>query len=152
MRKKYARLGLGALGSWAAGGAGQTKSFEHTQDEAKANAINMHRENVLWYIRKKLQECMSIQEEMMKKRLLRIVEKNRSGLAKSRELAMPGSPGFDRFKTSPTSPKRNTLTPAEMEVQNLYPEQELSMEQVQILEQENQDMLRHYEDTLDQVK
>ena len=31
-------------------------------------------------------------------------------------------------------------------------EQELSQEQLQLFAQENQDMLRHYEDTLDQVR
>ena len=82
-RKKYARLGLGALGSWAAGGAGQTKSFEQEQDEAKANAISMHRESVLWYLRQKLQECGSFQASMMEKRIMREMEKNRSVLEKS---------------------------------------------------------------------
>ncbi|KUJ16387.1 uncharacterized protein LY89DRAFT_719115 [Mollisia scopiformis] len=45
-KKKYARLGLGSLGKWAAGGIGQSKTLEEQLDEAKANAISMHRENV----------------------------------------------------------------------------------------------------------
>ncbi|KAL3419764.1 snare protein [Phlyctema vagabunda] len=152
-RRKYARLGLGALGSWAAGGAGQTKSFEQTQDEEKANGIKVHRENVLWYIRNKLHECMSFQEAMMRKRLLRIVEQNRSGLAKSRSMGGPNFNSFDPVdKPVPAKPKGNTLTPGQMHTQELYPDQELTQEQVQMFEQENQDMLKHYEDTLDQVK
>jgi hypothetical protein len=51
IRKKYARLGLGALGSWAAGGGGQTKSHEQELDEAKAIVILIRRSNNVHYSR-----------------------------------------------------------------------------------------------------
>jgi len=149
-RKKYARLGLGALGSWAAGGAGQTKSYEQELDEAKANAISTHRESVLWYLRQKLQECGSFQASMMEKRILREMEKNKSVLAKSRAGPMPELGGFSHAPVPPTKYSSNTVANMESQQSNL--EQELTPEQIQMFEKENQDMLKHYESTLDQVR
>jgi len=148
-RQKYARLGLGALGSWAAGGAGQSKSHEQELEEVKANTISAHRDSVLWYLRQKLQECAKFQSEMMEKRLMRELEKNKSMLARSRK-PLPDLGGFEGMPTP--LPKASTSTAAHMEAQNLYPEEELSPEQLQMFEKQNQDMLKHYESTLDQVK
>src|SRR5277367_2371766 len=94
-RKKYARTGLGALSTWAAGGASQGKSYDQEQDEAKAGAIKMHRESVLWYLRQKLQECGSFQASMMETRIMREMEKNKSVLYKARGKPMPELGGFD---------------------------------------------------------
>lgn len=146
-RKKYARLGLGALGKWAAGGIGQSKTLEQQLDEAKANTISMHRENVLWYLRQKLQECGSFQASMMEKRISREMEKNKSTLGKSRM----DIPKF-AVDHAPTSPQINASSKAHLEVQQLYPEEELTPEQIQMFEKENQDMLKQYESTLDQVR
>jgi syntaxin 18 len=143
-------LGLGPLGSWAAGGSGQTKSYEQEQEEAKANAISQHRESVLWYLRQKLQECGSFQASMMEKRILREVEKSKSVLAKSRTRAMSEVGGFENAPAASTS--YPAASAAHWESQALYPEQELTEEQIQMFEKENQDMLKHYESTLDQVK
>jgi len=149
-RKKYAGLGLGALGSWAAGGVRQSKSHEQELDEAKAKAVNMHRENVLWYLRRKLQECGGLQASMMEKRILREMEKSRSVLAKSKTVAMPELGGFDNAPGPPS--KYEASTTAHLETQELYPDEDLTPEQVQLFEKENQDMLKHYESTLDQVR
>jgi syntaxin 18 len=48
--------------------------------------------------------------------------------------------------------KYSASTAAHSETQQLYPEQELTQEQIQMFEKENQDMLKHYESTLDQVR
>lgn len=149
IRKKYARLGLGALGSWAAGGGGQTKSHEQELDEAKVNAIKTHREGVFWYLSQKIQQCSLFQAVMMEKRLRREMEKNKSALAKSRA-PMPELGGFDNASVPPT--KSNANTAAHVDAQQVDPEQELSPEQLQMFEKENQDMLKHYESTLDQVR
>ncbi|KUJ16496.1 snare protein syntaxin-like protein 18/UFE1 [Mollisia scopiformis] len=147
-KKRYARLGLGSLGKWAAGGIGQSKTLEEQLDEAKANAISMHRENVLWYLRQKLQECGTFQASMMEKRILREMEKNKSTLAKSRMENIPKF-SFDE----PISPQMHASTSkAHLEAQELYPEEELTAEQIQVFEKQNQDMLKHYESTLDQVR
>jgi syntaxin 18 len=145
-RRKYARLGLGVLGSWAAGGAGQTKSFEQEQEEAKASAISMHRESVLWYLRQKLQECGSLQASMMEKRIMREMEKNRSVLEKSQSGPMSDY-GYD----SAAGPSRYNPTAAHMETPTFNPEEELTPQQIQMFEKQNQDMLKHYENTLNQV-
>lgn len=150
MRKKYARLGLGALGSWAAGGAAQSKSYEQELEEARANAISGHRESVLWYLRQKLQECGSFQASMMEKRILREVEKNRSVLANARPGAMPEFGGFEDVPVPPSKYKGSGS--AHLETQAHQPEEELSPEQIQMFEKQNQDMLKHYESTLDQVR
>ena len=149
-RRKFAKLGLGSLGKWAAGGAGQTKSTEQELEESKANAISNHRESVIWYLRQKLQECGSFQATMMEKRIMREMEKRRSVLANSDMDLMP-----DILAPSPISPSVNYQgMPAHMETksQQQYQGEELSAEQIQIFEKENQDMLKHYESTLDQVR
>jgi syntaxin 18 len=146
-RKKYARLGLGALGSWAAGGAGQTKSFEQEQEEAKARAISTHRESVLWYLRQKLQECGSFQASMMEKRIMREMEKNRSVLEKSELGPMADRGGYD----SAASSSYHSPSAVHMEAPRFVPEEELTPQQIQIFEKQNQDMLKHYESTLNQV-
>ncbi|CAG8970809.1 hypothetical protein HYALB_00001596 [Hymenoscyphus albidus] len=149
-REKFARLGLGSLGKWAAGGAGQTKSSDQQLEEARANAISGHRESVLWYLRQKLQECGGIQASMMEKRILREVEKNKSVLANSK-LHMPELGGFENAAAVPSSSYKSSAA-LPMETQQMDPETELSQEQVQMFEQENQDMLRLYESKLDQVR
>lgn len=140
---------MGALGSWAAGGAGHTKSYEQEMDEAKANAIKMHRESVLWYLRQKLQEAGSFQAAMMETRITREMEKNKSALYKARVKPMPELGGFD----APVPATKFKGSSAHLEVQQEPDvEDDLTPEQLQMFEKENQDMLKHYEATLDQVK
>ena len=147
-RKKYARLGLGALGAWAAGGAGQVKSFEQEQEESKALAISTHRESVLWYLRTKLQQCGSIQAAMMEKRIRREMEKNKSVLEKSEWGPMHDYGVYDSA-ASPSS--YHSAGAAHTEAPQFVPEEELTPEQIQIFEKQNQDMLKQYESTLNQV-
>lgn len=149
IQKKYGRLGLGALGSWAAGGIGQTKSHDQEVEEARANAIKTHREGVVWYLSQKIQQCSLFQAVMMEKRLRREMEKNKSALAKSRA-PIPELGGFDNAPVPPT--KHNPSTAAHLETKHGNPEEDLSPEQIQMFEKENQDMLKHYESTLDQVR
>ncbi|TAQ85012.1 hypothetical protein B7494_g6660 [Chlorociboria aeruginascens] len=146
---KYDRLGLGALGSWATGGTGSRKSIEQELDEAKANTIAMHRENVLWYLRQKLQECGGAQASMMEKRLMRQVEKNRSLLANSR-IEHPELGGFVDMPM-PLSSYQSSVS-GHLESHPFDPAEELTAEQIQIFEKDNQDMLKHFESTLDQVR
>ncbi|KAH6676272.1 snare-complex protein syntaxin-18 N-terminus-domain-containing protein [Halenospora varia] len=148
-RNKFARLGLGALGKWAAGGVGQSKSVEQAEEEAKANCISGHRESVLWYLRQKLQECGSLQASMMEKRILREVEKNRSVLANVKG-PMPELGGFNDAPVPPS--KYQQKAAAHRETEEFSPEEDLTPEQLQMFEKENQDMLKHYESTLDQAR
>lgn len=148
MQKKFSRLGLGSLGAWAAGGGAQSKSFDQELEEAKANAISTHRENVLFYLRQRLQKCGSLQASMMERRISREMEKNRSMLGKSKLDVIPDLGGFSHGP----GPSKNNASAVHLEANQLYPEQELTPEQLQMFEKENQDMLKHYESTLDQVR
>ncbi|KAI1075740.1 snare-complex protein syntaxin-18 N-terminus-domain-containing protein [Whalleya microplaca] len=155
IQKKFVR-GLGALGAWAAGGTAISKSPEHTTAEERAHTISAHRDSVLWLLRHRLQECVKTQQDMMEIRLMREMEKNRSVLAKSSRgqdplassiLANMQEPG------SATSSKRRAsqALPPE-EASSSAAANDLSPEQLQMFEQDNQDMLKHYESTLDQVR
>lgn len=166
IRRKYVGR-LGALGAWAAGGgdAGRNarRSPEHAAAEETAAALAAHREGVLWLLRTRLGEAADTQRAMMDIRLSREMERNRSVLAaRSRGPAgSPGMPGLGPLSPSPTTAvtKENGARVGGG-VSGLPPDegpgeeatQQFSPEQVQMFERDNQDMLRHYESTLDQVR
>lgn len=151
-RRKYARTGLGTLGKWAAGGVGQAKTYEEELDDSRSQAIKMHRENVLWYVRQKLQECGGMQASMMETRITRELEKNKSVLYKTRGEDMPEFGGFEEAPVPPpTNYKRNKSAYVE-EQQEQAVEDQLTPEQIQVFEKENLDMLKQYEATFNQVR
>ncbi|KAF2877426.1 snare protein syntaxin-like protein 18/UFE1 [Massariosphaeria phaeospora] len=129
--RKRARSGLGGLGRWAAGGAITAKSPEEEIGEAKANALKAHRESIIWYLQMQLDECGRFHGSMMEIRLTREVEKSKSVLYKARGTM----PAADNYKSD-----------------SVVAEEQLDPEQLQLFAQENQDMLKHYEDHLDQVR
>ncbi|KAI1373263.1 hypothetical protein F4677DRAFT_225905 [Hypoxylon crocopeplum] len=153
IQKKFAR-GLGAIGAWAAGGTLASKSTEHIAAEQRANNISAHRDGVLWLLRHRLQECVKTQQDMMEIRLMREMEKSRSVLAKSRRqdvslvaignMHEPGSPVESKRRASQALPPDETPS--------FTPAGDLTEEQIQMFERDNQDMLKHYESTLDQVR
>lgn len=155
--KKRAKQGLGALGRWAAGGAITAKSPAELEEESRANTIKMHRENVIWYLQRHLEQTGMYQSEMMEIRLTREVEKNKSILSKARGTF--NLPSDDISSASPLnghatgggSNYKSTNMDIDEE-QRRAVEQQLSPEQLQLFAQENVDMLKHYEDTLDQVR
>ncbi|KAI0897151.1 hypothetical protein F4806DRAFT_464277 [Annulohypoxylon nitens] len=153
IQKKFAR-GLGALGAWAAGGMAINKSPEHTAAEERAKTISTHRDSVLWLLRHRLQECVQTQQTMMEIRLMREMEKNRSVLAKSRRQEAPlATMGNMHENGSAAESKRRasqTLPPEE--APSSESRGDLTEEQIQMFEKDNQDMLKHYESTLDQVR
>jgi syntaxin 18 len=154
-RRKFGQNGLGALGRWAAGGIGPEKSKDEELEEARANGVKAHRESVLWYLRRKLEACGEVQRAMMETRLTREVEKSKSILYKTRgpNGAIQESTTFPRGSESINPRKYKDARGLQMDDQeekNI--EQLLSPEQLQLFAQENQDMLKHYEDTLDQVR
>ncbi|OTB01116.1 hypothetical protein M426DRAFT_323765 [Hypoxylon sp. CI-4A] len=153
IQKKFAR-GLGALGAWAAGGLQISKSPEHAAAEERANTISAHRDGVLWLLRHRLQECVKTQQDMMEIRLMREMEKSRSVLAKSRRPDVPlAAVGNIQETGSPIGAKRRASQALPPEEEPAYaPTGELTTEQIQMFEKDNQDMLKHYESTLDQVR
>jgi len=159
--KKKARNGFKALGRWAAGGISETpKTPEEVLEAAQQETIKVHRDTVIWYLRKKLGEAAELQGEMMQKRLEREVEKSKSVLYKTKGIGdVKGGLEQQAGSTAPNggmhvkagrggyragaSGTRNMEKPVE---------QTLSPEQLQLFAQENSDMLKHYEDTLDKVR
>ncbi|KAK8243201.1 snare-complex protein syntaxin-18 N-terminus-domain-containing protein [Phyllosticta capitalensis] len=152
--RKRAQKGLGAIGRWAAGGAVTAKSPEEELEEAKRNTVKVHRDSVLWFLGRKLEECSGFQASMMEIRLEREREKSKSVLYKARGAVVPAVEAGDPTKSaggaaSAPNPGGQVATWDEAQQQS---EPQLSEEQLQLFAEENQDMLKHYEDTLDKVR
>ncbi|KAM4056891.1 syntaxin [Hirsutella rhossiliensis] len=143
IRKKYAS-GLSALSSWASGGKASNKSADHAAAEARARQVDMHRDGVLWFLRQRLELCCRTQQDMMETRLTREMEKTRGFLP-------PSATDFAAF-TPPSAESRPSVAPTSDAVDQMTGWQGLTEEQVQMFEEGNQDMTKHYESTLDKVK
>lgn len=149
MKKKYGSR-LGGLANWAAGGIGHSKSPEQTAAENAVNTIKEHRENVLFLLRLRLQQAGQLQASMMETRIMRELEKNKSVLYKARgrmghDIGEPDVPPFEYYGGEAVKSEQQGEHSRNFE-------DELSPEQLQMFEKENQDMVKHYEDTLNQVK
>lgn len=152
--RKRAKQGLGALGRWAAGGAITAKSPEEDLEEARAKTIQAHRESIIWSLQSTLQKCSQYQSSMMEIRLMREVEKSKSVLYKTRT-TMPSSEYGGMAGGSSADGALKDYRGASSHVQDESSaaiEQRLDPEQLQLLAQENQHMLKQYEDQLDKVR
>ena len=124
--------------------------------------MKVHRESVIWYLRRKLEECGELQRGMMETRLIREVEKSKSALYKTQGAASIPLKVNGEVSGISAIAGTNAVDGPRREVEHkgvLVNDQEskeieelLSPEQLQLFAQENQDMLKHYEDTLDQVR
>lgn len=159
---KRARNGLGALGRWAAGGAATAKSPEEEVEEAKRNTLAAFREAVLLYLEERVGDASRTQAEMMEVRLGREIEKSKSVLYKSRAGGnIPyahdesGGDNMTNGFTSPSSKHRmsSNLPPDSSTSMTSNPDTAaLSAEQQQLFASENADLLKHYEDQMDQLR
>jgi hypothetical protein len=128
--------------------------------EEKAKTIATVREGVLWFLRTGLEGAASVQRGMVEKRIERVREKEKSVLYKN-----AGS-GKGRIVSSGVgsgsgsgSGQKSSNQPLSMpdavglsEVDSRQIEAQLSPEQLQLFAEENDYMLRHYEDTLGKVQ
>ena len=136
------------------------KSVEEERQEAERSTIAAFREAVILYLQQKLEEAGRVQGEMMEIRLGREVEKSKSILYKSRIAGgIPYAQDEDPSQpTSPTTKKRGqsrNLTngvPPDAYTTQESSSNDLTEEQIQLFATENADLLRHYEDQLDQVR
>jgi hypothetical protein len=151
--RKRAKQGLGALGRWAAGGAITAKSPEEDLEEARTKTIQAHRESIIWSLQSMLAKCGQYQSSMMEIRLQREVEKSKSVLYKTRT-TMPSSEssGMDGGSSADGALKDYRGTRSQAQDESAAIEQQLDPEQLQLFAQENQDMLKQYEDQLDKVR
>jgi len=147
--RKRAKQGLGALGRWAAGGAITAKSVDETNEEAQANTIKVHRESIIWSLQNQLEECGRFQSGMMEIRLMREVEKSKSVLYKTRASG-PATSDYGGMNGD-TAGKTARLEEENRDTDSVI-ENTLDPEQLQLFAQENQDMLKQYEDQLDKVR
>lgn len=122
--------------------------------------VKVHRESVIWYLRRKLEAAGEVQKGMMERRVEREVEKSRSVLYMTRGFVEPplekngtiGAMNGDMNGRVEKGRGRRKVNAAMDEEGRREAEQQLSPEQLQLFAKENSDMLRHYEDTLDQVR
>ncbi|CAM1511498.1 Fc.00g090110.m01.CDS01 [Cosmosporella sp. VM-42] len=148
IRKKYVGS-LGALGSWASGGVGNTKSKEHAAAEAKAQELGIHRDGVLWFLRQRLELCCRTQQDMMEARLTRELEKSRSLLSKSGAVPLGGLEDYAPSSRRLSQPPSGSVPPSD----NAQPLTEgLTEDQIQMFEERAQDMMKHYESSMDKVR
>ncbi|KAL5119432.1 hypothetical protein ACEQ8H_002701 [Pleosporales sp. CAS-2024a] len=152
--QKRARQGLGALGRWAAGGAITAKSRDEELEEAQANTIKAHRESIIWSLQNQLEACGRFQSSMMEIRLMREVEKSKSVLYKTRASGPSATDhrGIQGGSSAAGSTDSQEKTSDGQEDSNGVVEPQLDAEQLQLFAQENQDMLKQYEDQLDKVR
>lgn len=155
-RQIAARYKTSLLGKWATGNALTNPQIdsgtggEQRREEAELNTLRQVHESVVWYLSKKVEGAGQMQQSMMERRLERAIEKQRSMLHKV------GYQGVPKTSTaeSPTSSDNPLATSraAMLEHDKAQVEQQLSPEQVQMFAEENQGMLKRYEDTLDHVR
>lgn len=115
--------------------------------------IGVHRDGVLWLLRKRLELCCGTQQGMMEARLRREMERNRSVLANA-SVPLPGyNAVHDKASHGGVSEKSTNVDGPPPEDHGSYaPDQNLTQEQVQMFEKGNQDMMTHYQETLDKVR
>lgn len=134
--------------------------------EETARAVRTVRENVLWYLRRNLEQTAEVQRAMVEKRIERVREKEKSVLYKSAAgipptpaLSQPQLERAQQQQQQKDSVERNRRQQREYEKTSTLSaeeaasiESQLSPEQLQLFAEENNLMLRHYEETLSKVQ
>lgn len=125
------------------------------RDEEEERVTSAVRESVLWYLRRGLEGAVERQRELVERRVERVREKERSVLYKhvsgsgsggQQHLGGTGG-GLDVMMMAEEEGKGSGSREEEDDIKN-----QLSAEQLQLFEDENQSMLRYYEDTLSKVR
>ncbi|OQE32104.1 hypothetical protein PENSTE_c001G05707, partial [Penicillium steckii] len=177
LHKKYGHSAAGALLlRWASGnedGHVGGKSEEQVDAEEREKTISSVREGVLWFLRRGLDFVVDVQRGMVEKRIERVREKEKSVLYKAMKGGgVPSSTsGFgsgsgsslkdqggssrdtrgyndqNGVGSSIQAPSAAVLSEAD----SREIEGQLSAEQLQLFAEENDSMLKHYEDTLGKV-
>lgn len=137
---KRAKGGLGAVARWAGGGAITARSLEEEGVDGREDAVAKHRAGVIGYLRLRLGVVGAYQLGMMEIRLKREEERTKSVLAKS-PVVHVNAPW--------TGEETRGVQEEQEKKQGGY---QLSEEQMQLFAQENQDLLRHFEDQRDQLR
>ncbi|KJR87944.1 snare protein [Sporothrix schenckii 1099-18] len=163
IRKQYAGPSFRFVGLGASPKSPEQTAAEEAQTQAAA-----HHESVLWYLRQRLQACGRAQQTMMEARLARMVVETTAASQQQALLVGATNPaprgsggvsasaaaleeeaqwrGASSYASRPGPPGRSGGN------DNDGAEADLTAEQIQMFERGNQDMLKHYETTLDKVR
>lgn len=132
------------------------KSPEEEREEAARKTIAAVRESIILFLSRKLEEAGRVQSGMMDVRLGREVEKSKSILAKSAVtggIPQAWAENEDRMHPQGGSAKQNRSSGVwESSAMDDQEQPQLSEEQLQQFAEENHELLKHYEDQLDQVR
>lgn len=130
------------------------------RDEESARVTKTIRESVLWFLRRGLESAVERQRELVERRIERVREKERSVLYKSGFSGNQPSlqqqhggvtEGARTGGMGPTGGRGDDVAViTESEKKDI--ESQLSPEQLQLFAEENDSMLRYYEDTLGKVQ
>lgn len=122
--------------------------------------VRVVREGVLWFLRRGLEDVVVVQRGMVERRIERVREREKSVLYKAAAVgAGTGTPvkaqargegAIGEFGGGVGLDTHDAAALSENEVAAI--EAELSPEQLQLFAEENDTMLRYYEDTLDKVQ
>jgi len=167
LHKKYGHTAAGALLlRWASGidDNGGGKSAEQIEAEEREKTISSVREGILWFLRRGLDFVVDVQRGMVEKRIERVREKEKSVLYKAMKGGVPSGSASgsslkeqgdtrsyndqNGFGSSIKTPDAAVLSEAD----SREIEGQLSAEQLQLFAEENDSMLKHYEDTLGKVQ
>lgn len=155
----------GLLNRWAGGGvigdddsSGSARSRKEAEEEERENGVKACRESVLWYLRRRVEECGALQGRMMEVRIGREVERSKSALYKARGGALGGVgvwEDVDGVEVAEKGGKKGVgvgveeMDKGRVDAEGMGAEEE---EQMQMLKKENRELIKHYENKLDQVR
>ncbi|RAH86590.1 hypothetical protein BO86DRAFT_395213 [Aspergillus japonicus CBS 114.51] len=168
LRKKYGSR-MGILGRWAAGGDApgvHAATPEQRAEEAAEENTKQLRAAVLWFLQRKLEAVVAVQRGMVEKRLERVRERERSVLYLSQQQQLQqqqqqqqvGKEEGVRGEQRGLGHGEMMLPPGETQGQRLEEtelhaiEAQLSPEQLLLFAEENDAMVKYYEDTLSKVR
>ncbi|KAL5003307.1 snare-complex protein syntaxin-18 N-terminus-domain-containing protein [Aspergillus recurvatus] len=176
--KKYNRKRSRAsnlLFQWASGSSALSenrdagKKPEQIAEEQTENNLKTVRESILWFLRRRLEGTIEMQRDMVEKRIERAREREKSVLYKNSasasaagavstvvagrgrgvSISAPSTYPDAALETTDTAGvKGSTLDASEVAAI----EAELTPEQLQLFAEENDSMVRYYEDTLSKVQ
>ncbi|GAQ43340.1 hypothetical protein AtubIFM55763_003337 [Aspergillus tubingensis] len=158
------RFGKGFLAKWAGGATltssnddgNEGKDKEQIVEEEKEKVLKGVRESVLFYLNKKLGSVVNEQRDMVEKRIERVRERERSVLYKSNTSSgsVGGGGGWGRVDGEWRGDTGNTgggvVKMDEKEVKEI--EKQLTPEQLQLFEEENDSLVRYFEDVVGKVQ
>ncbi|KAI4161105.1 MAG: hypothetical protein LQ342_005142 [Letrouitia transgressa] len=160
LNRRAKRIGFGGrLGRWAAGEAGGGErrvggglsdlDEAERAEKARSDTTKAWREGVVWCLKKRLEAAGELQRGMMERRIEREVERGKSMLYKAKGTGLDTGVGRQEWVREGGAAGEAAMRDEE---EKKGVEAELSAEQLQLFKEENDSMLKHYEDTLDQVR